>query len=275
MKRFLLILLLSTSASPAGFFLQMSDPQFGMYNENRDFARETVNFEFAVATANRLRPAFVVITGDLTNQAGNRAQIAEFHRIAAKLDPAVKLYNVAGNHDVGNQPTPATLAAYREEFGPDYYRFRSGDLEGFILNSSLIAAPEHAQAEADRQEAWIKRELAKPRADGVRYRVVFQHHPWFLENAEEPDQYFNIPLTTRRRYLKLLTESGVTQVFAGHYHRNAHGVAGSVEMITTGPVGKFLGPDPSGLRAVIWSEKGIEHKYYGFGSIPHEIPVKK
>ena len=63
-----------------------------------------------------------------------------------------------------NQPTPATLAAYREEFGPDYYSFRSGDLEGFVLNSSLIAAPEKAPAEADRQEAWLKAELAKPRA---------------------------------------------------------------------------------------------------------------
>lgn len=273
MKSFLLLLLLPASALPAGFFLQMSDPQFGMYADNRDFAQETANFEFAIATANRLRPAFVVVTGDLTNQPANAAQIAEYRRIAAKLDPAIKLYNVAGNHDVGNRPTPASLAAYRERYGPDYYRFRAGDLEGFVLDSSLIAAPDHAQAEADRQESWLKAELAAPRPPGVRYRVVFQHHPWFLESAEEPDQYFNIPLAARRRYLKLLGEAGVTQVFAGHYHRNAHGVAGPIEMITTGPVGKFLGPDPSGMRAAVWSEKGIEHQYYGLGSLPHEIPV--
>jgi serine/threonine-protein phosphatase CPPED1 len=272
MKRLLLILLLATSAWPAGFFVQMSDPQFGMYTENRDFEQETVNFEFAIATANRLHPDFVVITGDLTNQAGNASQIAEYHRIAAKLNPAIKLYNVAGNHDVGNQPTPETLAAYRQQYGPNYYRFRSRDLEAFVLDGSLISAPEHAQAEADRQEAWLKTELGKPRGEGVRFRVVFQHQPWFLENADEPDQYFNIPKATRQRYLKLFHETGVTHVFAGHYHRNALGRDGSLEMITTGPVGKFLGPEPSGMRLAVWSEKGIAHQYYGLGSIPHEAP---
>src|SRR6266566_3916877 len=110
LARLLLTFLLASTVQPAGLFLQMSDPQFGMYSENKDFAQETVNFEFAIATANRLRPNFVVICGDLINQAGNAAQIAEFHRIAARLDPSIKLYNVPGNHDVENQPTPATLA---------------------------------------------------------------------------------------------------------------------------------------------------------------------
>jgi 3',5'-cyclic AMP phosphodiesterase CpdA len=265
------VLLIAQAQEPPSFFVQMSDPQFGMYSANRDFAQETINFEFAIATANRLRPKFVVICGDLVNQAGNAAQIAEFKRIAARLDPRIQLYNVAGNHDVENEPTPATLAAYRKSFGPDYYRFQSGDLEGFVLNSSLIAAPQRAQAEADRQEAWIKSELAKPRAPGVRYRVVFQHHSWFLENADEPDQYFNIPTPARKRFLKLFHDSGVTHVFAGHYHRNAYGRDGSLEMITTGPVGKFLGADPSGVRIVKWSEAGIEHQYYGLGSIPNQI----
>jgi 3',5'-cyclic AMP phosphodiesterase CpdA len=269
------ILLLALNAEPAGFFLQMSDPQFGMYSENRDFAQETINFDFAIATANRLRPKFVVICGDLINQAGNAAQAAEYQRIAAKLDPAIKLYNVAGNHDVGNEPTPASLAAYREKFGADYYSFRADDLEGFVLDSSLIAAPQNAAAEARKQEDWVAEALKKPRAAGVRFRVIFQHHPWFLSSADEADQYFNIPGATRQRYLKMFHEAGVSQVFAGHYHRNAYGRDGSLEMITTGPVGKFLGNDPSGMRMVTWSEAGIEHQYFGLGSIPHEIPVKK
>src|SRR5439155_11109305 len=110
-RHLFLILLLTLKAQPTelNFFIQMSDPQFGMYAENKDFLQETINFEFAIATANRLRPKFVVICGDLINQAGNAAQAAEFLRIAARLDPAIALYNVAGNHDVGNQPTPATL----------------------------------------------------------------------------------------------------------------------------------------------------------------------
>src|ERR1039458_8104842 len=106
-------------------FIQMSDPQFGMYTKDQDFAHETANFELAIATANRLHPAFIVITGDLINKAADPAQAAEFHRIAAKLDPKIKLYNAPGNHDVGNEPTTASLAQYREHFGRDYYSFTS------------------------------------------------------------------------------------------------------------------------------------------------------
>ena len=114
-------------------FIQMSDPQFGMFTKDASFQHETANFEFAIATANRLKPAFVVITGDLINKAGDAAQAAEYKRISAKLDPGIRLFSVAGNHDVGNEATPESLARYRERFGPDYYSFRIGDIAGFVL----------------------------------------------------------------------------------------------------------------------------------------------
>ena len=63
------------------FWVHASDPQFGMYTENKDFRQETANWEFVVANVNRLRPAFLVVTGDLSNQEGNPAQIAEYHRM--------------------------------------------------------------------------------------------------------------------------------------------------------------------------------------------------
>src|SRR5215204_6077578 len=105
------------------YFIQMSDPQFGMYTANKSFAQETINFEKAIAEANRLKPRFVIITGDLVNLNGDAAQIAEFKRIAAQLHPSITLYNVPGNHDVGNTPAPADIAAYRSLFGKDYYSF--------------------------------------------------------------------------------------------------------------------------------------------------------
>ena len=242
-------------------FLQMSDPQFGMYTADKDFARETLNFGVAIATANRMRPAFVVVCGDLINRAGDGAQAAEYLRIAGHLRPEIKLYNVAGNHDVGNEPTPESLAVYRARFGPDYYSFRHGDLEGFVLDSSLIQHPEKAAAEAARQETWLKAELEKARREGMRWRVVFQHIPYFLENPDEPDQYFNIPREARARYLEMFRANGVKYVFAGHYHRNAFGKAGDLEMVTTGPVGKPLGKDPSGFRIVTVRDSGLEHHY--------------
>jgi 3',5'-cyclic AMP phosphodiesterase CpdA len=239
-----------------------------MYTDNKSFEHETANFEFAIAAANRLHPKFVVVTGDLVNQPGDAAQAAEYRRIAAKLDAGIRLYHVAGNHDVGNQPTPASLAAYRERFGPDYYAFRDGDFAGFVLDSTLIAAPAQAPEEAAKQEAWLAAELEKAPREGARRLVVFQHHPWFLADAGEADQYFNIPRETRARYLALFRKYGVTHVFAGHYHRNAEARAGGLEMITTGPVGKPLGGARSGIRIAKVSDAGIEHKYYDFGELP-------
>ncbi|HZT39274.1 MAG TPA: metallophosphoesterase [Bryobacteraceae bacterium] len=276
MKHNFLLLLLAARvfAAQPFFFIQMSDPQFGMQTDNRDFAQETASFEFAIATANRLKPAFVVITGDLVNKPGDPAQIAEFKRIAAKLNPSIKLYNVAGNHDVGNEPTPESLAAYRKNIGPDYYAFRSAGLLGIVLNASLIQHPDKAPGEYEKQLAWLRAELERARRERVRWIVLFQHQPWFLQSPDEPDQYFNIPLARRTLYLDLLHRYGVRYVFAGHYHRNAESRDGPLEMITTGPVGKPLDDARSGMRIAIVSDAGIRHAYFDFGILPNRVEAR-
>jgi 3',5'-cyclic AMP phosphodiesterase CpdA len=261
-------------ASPPFFFLQFSDPQFGMYTKDQGFAQETVNFEMAVATANRLKPAFVVVTGDLVNKAGDAAQIAEYKRITAKLDKAIPLYNVAGNHDVENEPTPESVAAYRKAFGPDHYTFRSGSLVGVVLNSSLIHSPDKAPELAEAQKTWVLAELTRLKASGAKHLVIFQHHPWFLKADDEPDEYFNIPLARRSTYLDLFKQAGVRALISGHYHRNAIAKAGSIDMITTGPVGKPLGDNPqSGMRVVIVRDDGISHRFYALGELPNTIDL--
>ncbi len=257
------------------YFLQMSDPQFGMYTANKDFAQETANFEFAIATANRLRPKFVIICGDLVNKAGDADQIAEFKRIAHKLESGIALYTVAGNHDVGNSPTPGSLRVFRQNFGKDYYTFAYPGFEGIVLDSSLIQHPEGAPDEAATQEKWLGSELAKARQSGVGWVVVFQHIPFFVQNADEPDGYFNIPKTVRSRYLELLEHSGVRYVFAGHLHHTSAGEYGPVHMISTGPVGKPLGTGASGLRVVRIDGKtdaaGLKEQYFDFGHLPNQL----
>ena len=258
------------------FFIQLSDTQFGMFTGDKDFAQETLNYEFVVANINRLKPAFVVICGDLINKPGDAAQTAEYRRITKKISPSIPVYEVAGNHDVGNEPTPETLAYYRKNFGKDYYSFRQRDLYGIVLNASMIAAPGKVQDEANKQEAWLKAELETAKAGGARHIVVFQHQSWFLETANEADQYFNIPKATRARYLDLLHNAGVRYVFAGHYHRTAFGKDGNLEMITTGPVSLPLGPDPSGIRIVTVRPDRIDHQYFTLGNIPSSYsPAQK
>jgi hypothetical protein len=263
-------LFLLASALHAQSFIQMSDPQFGMFAKDAEFVHETANFEFAIATANRLQPAFVIVTGDLTNKAGELPQIAEYKRIAAKLNPKIKLYSLPGNHDVGNEPTPETLARYRERYGPDYYSFRVGDIAGIVLNSNLEKGAEKVPQEAAKMEAWLRAELTKAKQEGKR-PIVFQHIPFFLKTPDEADQYFNIPKETRLRYLKLLHEYGVREVFAGHLHHNEEGWDGDLDMVGTGPVGMPLDGGKSGIRIATLKDGKVTHKFYDFGDLPQSI----
>jgi len=259
------------AALHAQTFIQMSDPQFGMYTKDAEFTHETVNFEFAIASANRLKPAFVVITGDLTNKGGDKAQIAEFKRIAARLDPKIRLFYLPGNHDVGNEATPESIARYREAYGPDYYSFRIGDIAGFVLNSNLEKATTKVPEEAAKMEQWFRTELDKARRDGARQLIVFQHIPFFMKTPDEPEVYDNVTPDARQRYLKLLHDYGVQHVFAGHYHHEAEARDGDLEIHITGPVGMPLKGGKSGMRIATVKDGKLTHKYYDFGDLPETI----
>jgi serine/threonine-protein phosphatase CPPED1 len=271
---FLISGLLAQRVQEPFFFVQASDPQFGMYSQNRDFARETANFESLITTVNRLKPAFLIVTGDLVNRRGDAAQIREYRRIAARLNRAIPFYNVAGNHDVGDVPNPDSLAFYRRVFGRDYYSFRVGTLAAIVLNSSLISHPEHALEEAARQDAWFREEAAKLKRGGSRHLVLFQHHPWYLLSADEPDEYFNIPRERRKPWLELLRKFGFEAVFAGHYHQSLASRSEGIEFVTTGPVGKPAMLGSSGFRVVIVRPEGLEHEYYSLDEPPARIDLK-
>jgi hypothetical protein len=147
-------------------------------------------------------------------------------------------------------------------------------MHGIVINSSLIKEPSLAPIEAAAQEAWLRSRLHVARGEHARV-IVFQHHPWFLMRADEPDQYYNLPLARRREFLDLFVKSGVTHVFAGHYHRNSFGGDGPLDMVTTGPVGKPLGADSSGVRVVIVDRDRVVHFYYPLDSIPGAVPVPR
>ncbi len=255
------------------FFIQLSDPQLGMFTDNRDFTQDAANFEFAVAAVNRLKPAFVVVTGDLVHKPGDAAQIAEYRRIAGRIDASIPVHHIAGNHDVENVPTPESLAAYARIFGADRFVFRHGGMVGIALNSSVIHSPDKAATQLVEQEQWLRAELTKAKAENPRHIVIFQHHPWFIGSAGEADQYFNIPLARRAPYLALFREFGVRYLFCGHYHRNAEGRDGALENITSGPVGKPLGGAKSGLRVAIVRDDRIDHRYYELGDLPVRIDL--
>ncbi len=252
-------------------FIQMSDPQFGMFRKDTSFEYETAHFEKAISEANRLKPAFVVVTGDLINRPFDAPQMAEYKRIIKQLDPSIPLYSVPGNHDVGNTPVPNDITKYRSSFGDEYYTFSYGSMLGIVLNSVYLHSPQNVPNEAKQQEDWLIKTLQTVNHKKYKNIFVFLHHPLFLKEENEADEYFNIPQARRKKYLDLFAANGVKYIFAGHYHRNAFGRNANLDMVTTGPVGLALGKDPSGFRIITVSGTSVSHRYYALDSMPGTI----
>lgn len=254
---------------PVITFAVLADPQLGMYAKDRDFIQEAANLEFVIANLNRLHPDFVVVCGDLTNRTGDEAEITAYKQMLRKLDPTIPVYNVPGNHDVGNLPTPSTLADYRAAYGPDYYSFHYGNVLGIVLDSNLIRSPDHVPEETKKQKSWLRDTLSHIAPD--QQVIIFQHIPYFLKDAQEKDDYFNIPLAIRAKYLDLLNANHVHLVFAGHYHRLAGGSDGSLTEVVTGAVGMPIGNSSSGFRLVQLGPSGMKTEWYCLGNIPNRI----
>ncbi len=259
------------------FFMQLADTQYGMFSGDKGFEQEAALVQRTVEHINRLRPRFVIVCGDLTNatpeHARYRAQVTQYQNDFSKVDEEIPLVCVCGNHDIGNRPTSKSIASYQENFGDDYFSFWVGGVCNIVLNSSVLKDPGGAPEVLAAQQEWLAQQLSDAKTAKAKHILLFQHHPLFLANADEPDQYFNIPLERRTPMVDQLKLADVRAVFAGHYHRNAHGRAGAMEMITTGPVGRPLGRDPSGFRIVTVYETKIQHKYWGMDDVPESVSL--
>lgn len=249
------------------FFIQITDPQFGFIDENRSFEKESVLYQKAVDAVNRLKPAFIVITGDLVNDRNNSDQIAEFRRITGLINKDIPVWYSPGNHDMGQSPSQTDIDNFVRMYGHDRFSFRYGGSLFIGLNSCIIkSAPNDAEEE---QFQWLKEVLQK-NAD-ARHKVIFTHYPFFLKEPAEKDEYFNINSATRNKYLALFKKNQADAVFSGHLHNNSSAVDGKLVMTTTSAVGKPLADAPSGLRIVYVYPSKIESRYYSLDEIPSEV----
>ena len=267
-------------------FIQMADPQFGMFSsiskltkketesksregmklryvekEYEGFAPETILFTRAIKYANEYSPDFVVICGDMVNESGSEEQRNELFRITEQLHEEIPIYWVSGNHDVGNSPTSETLRSYRGFFGQDNYSFKRGNCYFITINSSVCSDPSSVPDEWDSLILFLEKELAEASRIDSLHKIIFLHHPLFLENADESDNYFVIPSPRRQQIISLIDENNVSAVFSGHLHKNNYRSLNGVEYISTGPVGYPLGEDPSGIRIVNLDPTGLNHHY--------------
>lgn len=269
-------------------FVQMADPQFGMYSSVSKFsdadkaerrqrginieytgpileglAKETSLFTEAIETANKINPDFVVICGDMVHNSDSDEQFQELIRISRLLNEDIKLYWVAGNHDVGDKPTRAGLAQYKEQFGEYNYSFQEENCYFIVLNSSICYDPGSVPDEWDILISFLEKELQIAASVQQRHKIIFMHHPLYLNDPNEGDNYFVIPSARRAKIIDLITEYDVSAVFTGHLHRNNYKKIGNTELVSTGPVGFPLGEDPSGIRHVQVDDNSLTHEYLG------------
>ena len=104
-------------------FVQLADPQLGMYRDNARWEEEVAYLRAAARFVNRVRPKFVVVCGDLIHAFPHadpdlrRRQTDAFKEALAEVDESIPLVCVCGNHDIGNRPTRATVERYEADFG--------------------------------------------------------------------------------------------------------------------------------------------------------------
>ena len=277
------------------FFIQMADVQFGLFaylsgaDEARieefrqrrlmvrpapritGFAQETELYTKAIGAANRLRPEFVVMCGDMVQDSSDPAQLAELMRITGQLSSDIPMNWVPGNHDVGNDLTAQPLALYRERFGADNYFFDHRGSRFVVIDSNFAFYPPKIPGEWDRLWDFLKSALQEARDSGRTHIVVFTHHPLFLDHPDEDDSHLAVPRERRLALLELLHAYDVSAVFSGHWHRNNYARDGKLLVVTSAAVGYPLGYDPSGFRIVRVFEDRIEHEYFGFDEMPQAV----
>jgi len=267
------------------FFICMSDTQLGMWNQ----AQEERMARVSVSLVNKLQPRFVIICGDLINAYADKdlvkrnLEIKRFKEIYSSIDEQIPLVCVCGNHDVGNRPNPFTISQYTENFGEDYFSFWCGGVKCVVLNSQLIKDPSDCQREAQAHDIWLNDEL-KCEENAI-HKLAFMHIPPFINDAEEPEGFFNLAPKSRIKLLEKLTRNEFSKLFCGHYHRNRKGTYKGLEIVVTGAVGSNIltsdHPDSdslevsgvggfacseeiSGLRIVGVGRKDVIHKWYTF-----------
>ena len=177
------------------YFVQLADPQLGMLHRDASWREELAMLALAVDHVNRLRPRFVVVSGDLINGfPGEPAipdQVEAFEHALARLDPSIPLVLEPGNHDLGQRPTEAAVRLFQKRFGDDYLRFWVGGVLFVSLNSQLVKAPGAPGRAA--HASWAAE--AFERAKRV---VVLSHICPFVGAPDEAEGWANWPLPARR-----------------------------------------------------------------------------
>ena len=187
----------------------------------------TANFDRIRDHIDTTRPDLVINSGDLAFDVATSPDDLAFAKSLHEALPVPCRY-LAGNHDVGDNPTqvgpvPAKLVnekdrqAFIAACGDDRWRFDAAGwcflgLNSLVMNSGLASEAE--------QFDWLASELAGANGKPV---AVFLHKPVFLDTPEDPEleasaiRYVLPP--ARQRLIDLLGSVDLRLIASGHVHQ--------------------------------------------------------
>ncbi len=197
-------------------FVQIADPQLGFCEKGQDWQCTVDNLKATVARINALKPAFVIVTGDLIHNWKNAAQAAAYREQIGRIDASIPVFHLPGNHDMPNYAA-AAVAKYRAAFGYDRFAFAYNGSAFIGLNSNpMVCDSETARADARAQLEWFGQQLKRFRK--CNHIFVFSHHPLAMSPDSRVTHKSSYDEPFRSEYAALMKRYGVRAVFAGHTH---------------------------------------------------------
>lgn len=255
--------------------IQISDPQLGFFEENASFTKEITHLNLAIAHINAVKPSLVVFSGDLVHAHPDNPlyplQAEAFLETLQALDSSIPILITNGNHDIGNQPSDASIKLFQSFFGQELNYWSNSQIEVITFNSQLFAR--NVQLEKHQKYAfeWLQRLLAQKKQSKLRF--LFMHHPLYLQSIEEESSYFSVAKPHRKRLLNLIADGRVDACFSGHLHYNHQIDVHGIPFITTASLGKPLGKDPSGFRKIEYNKAPWSHQYFPLESAQNQSTI--
>lgn len=198
------------------FFLQLSDTHWGFSGAPNPQADHTLKDAVATINASKVKPDFIVFTGDLTHTTDDgdvrRKRMGEFKDIVQRLDVKTVKF-LPGEHDASLDEGQA----YIESFGDTHSAFDHKGIHFVMLDN--VSDP--GASVGEKQIEWLKADLA--RVDEHVPVVVFAHRPLF-------DLYPQWDWSTRdgAKVVDVLQTRKDVTVFYGHIHQENHHMTGAI-----------------------------------------------
>ncbi len=236
-------------------FVLAGDPQMGMTGTILDKAR----FVELAHQANELKPAFVLVAGDLVHLR-TQNEWAAFDEALREFRVPVKL--IPGNHDLyGN--LAERLAYYRENYGYDYYVYTYNNCDIIALNSTVLSRSdvEPYIDEGRAQWDWAERAIADSKRNGRTHVFILMHRPPFLKTPDDRESASIWEKSTRKRLLDLCRRYGVKVFLCGHVHRSYEIKADGFEVYTVAGTAISWLPPGLGYRVFNVHQDRIEQYF--------------